>query len=85
MSFRIHLTLPDSTGHKLRRWAKFEGRAPANLAGHLIELAIAAAEQEGKIPPDEEGDIVQFCDRHGLDPGQIAQMIADAKSDHILC
>jgi predicted DNA-binding protein len=54
MSKRIGLTVPDTIHEKLERWAKAEGRPLANLCNFLIEAAVREAEQEGKIPSNED-------------------------------
>jgi hypothetical protein len=40
MSDRFTVTLPDGIGEDLQRWAESEGRAKANLAAFLLELAV---------------------------------------------
>lgn len=50
MSDRFTVTLADGLAADLQRWATDEGRAKANLASFLIELAIRQKYPE-KYPP----------------------------------
>ncbi|PSN19663.1 hypothetical protein C7271_06215 [filamentous cyanobacterium CCP5] len=50
MSDRFTVTLPDGVGADLQRWADSEGRAKANLASFLLELAVRQRYPE-KYPP----------------------------------
>jgi len=50
MSKRINLTLPDAIYDDLEYWAKREGRAVANLANFLLELALREAKVRGDFP-----------------------------------
>lgn len=52
MSVRIHITVPDEVGARLSRWAEKQGRPTANLASHLVEVAVKDATASGEIPPD---------------------------------
>ena len=50
MSRRTTVTLPDTIFDALERWADLQGRPTANLASHLIEVAVTAAVEKGDIP-----------------------------------
>ncbi|NEP01652.1 MAG: hypothetical protein F6K58_23945 [Symploca sp. SIO2E9] len=54
MSKRVFLTLPDSVYENLEQWASSQGRPIANLAAFLVEVAVAEAEEAGKIPQKNE-------------------------------
>ena len=54
VSKRVNLTLPDKVFSSLERWASAEGRPTANLAAFIVEIAIREAEQQGKIPSDDQ-------------------------------
>jgi len=54
VSKRVFVTLPDTVFTDLERWADLEGRATANLAAFLIEVAVKEAKGQGKIPPSRE-------------------------------
>jgi hypothetical protein len=53
MSKRINLTLPDAIYDDLEYWAKREGRAIANLANFLLEVALREAKVRGDFPPKD--------------------------------
>lgn len=53
MSDRFTVTLADGLSDDLQKWAEDEGRAKANLASFLIELAIRQKYPE-KYPPREK-------------------------------
>ncbi|MDY7014389.1 MAG: hypothetical protein SVX43_12465 [Cyanobacteriota bacterium] len=54
MSRRCHITIPDYVYEKLEHWAEKQGRATANLASFLLEIAILEAQKRGELPPDAE-------------------------------
>jgi CopG-like RHH_1 or ribbon-helix-helix domain, RHH_5 len=52
VSKRFFVTLPDSIGDALDRWADSERNKPATLAAFLLEQVIRRALDEGRIPPE---------------------------------
>jgi len=48
---KFSINVPDEIGEDLTRWANEEGRARANLAAFLIELAVRQKYPE-KYPPE---------------------------------
>ena len=51
VSKRFFITLPDTIGAAIDRWAAQENNKPATLAAFLLERAIRDAADQGKIPP----------------------------------
>lgn len=51
---RIFLSLPSGILEALERWAESEGNRPTSLANWIVETAVRAAIEDGKIPPLEE-------------------------------
>jgi hypothetical protein len=47
---RFNVTLPWGLGEALELWAKREGNKPTTLASFLVESAVRAAIEQGKIP-----------------------------------
>ena len=62
MSDRFSVTLADSLAADLQQWANEEGRAKANLASFLIELAIRQKFPE-KYPPLSSGRTKKISSR----------------------
>lgn len=58
MSDRFSVTLPDGIGEDLQRWAESEGRAKANLAAFLLELAVRQRFPE-RYPPKTIDDRIR--------------------------
>ncbi|MEO0986519.1 MAG: hypothetical protein AAFY20_13330 [Cyanobacteria bacterium J06639_14] len=54
VSKRYFITLPDGVANALERWAASESNKPSTLAAFLVEVAVREADDQGKIPPDEE-------------------------------
>ena len=50
VSKRFFVTVPDSIGEALDRWAESERNKPATLAAFLLEQVIRQAIDQGKIP-----------------------------------
>lgn len=53
MSKRFFVTLPDSIGEALDRWAESERNKPASLAAFLLERMVREAMDQGRIPAAE--------------------------------
>lgn len=51
VSKRYFVTLPDGVADLLERWAASERNKPSTLAAFLVEAAVRAADDAGKIPP----------------------------------
>ena len=56
MSDRFTVTLPDEVGIDLQKWADSEGRAKANLAAFLLELAVRQKYPD-KYPPKGTAEV----------------------------
>ena len=50
LSKRVNLTLPDVVYEDLERWARLQGRPPANLGAFLVEASIRKAKESGELP-----------------------------------
>ena len=51
VSKRFFITLPDTIGAAIDRWAAQENNKPATLAAFLLERVVRDAADQGKIPP----------------------------------
>lgn len=50
MAPKYQVTVPPHHGACIEAWAELEGRSSSGLLALLIELGLAAAEQEGIMP-----------------------------------
>ena len=58
MSDRFSVVIPDEIGKDLKRWADMEGRAKANLAAFLLEVAV-----KKRFPEKYESSTIQGEER----------------------
>jgi len=50
MATKFQVTMPPHHGVCIEEWAALEGRSSSGLCALLIELGLAAAEQDGLMP-----------------------------------